>query len=162
MKKILFGLTLILGAGITANAQAIAPTAATTSAPAKAAAISFVEKDNKYEFGSVPQGIPVTHVFSFKNTGKEPLVLSSVTSTCGCTVPEWPKEPLLPGSTGSIKVTYNASNIGEFTKPITVVSNASATPQLILTIHGDVKPAATATQATAPAPVKTAAAPKKS
>jgi len=163
MKKIFFGLIMILCVSVAVNAQSIAPTTSTAQAavPAKVAAISFTEKDNKYEFGTVPQGTPVTHVFAFKNTGKEPLVLSSVTSTCGCTIPEWPKEPIVPGASASIKVTYNAANTGDFTKPITVISNAATSP-VVLTIHGFVNPvAAPATQSTqAPAPTQ-AAAPKK-
>ncbi len=162
MKKIFFGLIMILCVSVTVNAQSIAPTTSTAQAavPAKLAAISFVDKDNKYEFGSIPQGTPVTHVFNFKNTGKEPLILSTVNTTCGCTVPEWPKEPILPGASGAIKVTYNAANLNEFTKVITVVSNA-ATPTTSITIHGDVKPVApaAATQSTQ-APAQ-AAAPKK-
>ncbi len=159
MKKIFFGLTMILCVSATVNAQSIAPTTAQAAVPAKVAVISFTEKDNKYEFGTVPQGTPVTHVFNFKNTGKEPLVLSSVSSTCGCTVPEWPKEPIVPGASASIKVTYNAANTGDFTKPITVVSNAATSP-VVLTIHGVVNPVAAAATQNTQAPAQ-AAAPKK-
>jgi hypothetical protein len=160
MKKILLGLIVILGVSATAvNAQGVAPTTTATTAPAKMAMISFVDKENKFEFGSVPQGTPVTHVFNFKNTGKEPLILSAVNTTCGCTVPEWPKEPILPGAAAAIKVTYNAANAGDFTKVITVVSNA-ATPTASLTIHGDVKPVATQAAQSTAAPAQVAA-PKK-
>jgi len=162
MKKIFFGLIVILSVSVTAvNAQGVAPTTTPAPNPAKMAAISFVDKENKYEFGAVPQGTPVTHVFNFKNTGKEPLVLSAVNTTCGCTVPEWPRDPILPGASAAVKVTYNAANAGDFTKVITVQSNAF-TPTASLTIHGEVKPTAAATQAQAPAPAATqASAPKK-
>lgn len=155
MKKLF--LAIIITAGFTgaAYSQATAQTAATPATASKAA-ITFTA--DQFDFGTVPQGTPVTHVFSFKNTGKEPLILTSVTASCGCTTPEWPKEPVAPGAAATIKATYNAANPGTFTKTVTVMSNA-ATPQTILTIKGEVKPAATATnQATAP---KATAAPKK-
>lgn len=158
MKKILFGLTLVVAVSVTnVNAQGQGVANAPVSAvSAKAPVISFPA--DKYEFGAVPQGTPVTHVFSFKNTGAVPLILTSVTASCGCTTPEWPRDAIAPNATAKITVTYNAATAGEFTKTVTVVSNASV-PQTILTIHGDVKPAATANQATAP--VQTAT-PKKS
>jgi hypothetical protein len=158
MKKILFGLTLVAAVSVTnVNAQGPGVANAPVSAvSAKAPVISFPA--DKYEFGAVPQGTPVTHVFSFKNTGAVPLVLTSVSASCGCTTPEWPREPIAPNATAKITVTYNAATAGEFTKTVTVVSNASV-PQTILTIHGDVKPAATANQATAPVQSAT---PKKS
>ena len=136
---------------VTAFSQtSVAKPAAAASATSKAV-ISFAQ--DVFDFGSVPQGIPVTHVFSFKNTGKEPLVLSAVNASCGCTTPEWPKEPVAPGATATIKATYNAANPGAFNKTITVVSNA-ATPQSVITIKGEVKPAA---QATATTPAATGA-----
>lgn len=159
MKKLF--LAIIITAGFTG--AAFAQTAATTT-PAQAtssaskAVISFPA--DAFDFGTVPQNIPVTHVFSFKNTGKEPLVLSSVTASCGCTTPEWPKEPVAPGATATIKATYNAANPGVFTKTITVVSNAVA-PTTVLTIKGEVKPAAAPAAAnTAPAKAQSAV-PKK-
>lgn len=148
MKKLLLAIVITAGFTGAAYAQAIAPT---TQAPASKAAITFTA--DAFDFGTVPQGTPVTHVFSFKNTGKEPLVLSAVNASCGCTTPEWPKEPVAPGATATIKATYNAANPGTFTKTITVVSNA-ANPQTVLTIKGEVKPAA------APAVAPAAAAPK--
>ena len=159
MKKLF--LAIVITAGFTGATYA---QIAATSAPAQAtttaskAAITFTA--DAFDFGTVPQNIPVTHVFSFKNTGKEPLILSSVTASCGCTTPEWPKEPVLPGATATIKATYNAANPGIFSKAITVVSNA-ATPQTVLTIKGDVKPAVAPAAAPTAAPKAQAAVPKK-
>jgi hypothetical protein len=163
MKKILFGLTLVAAVSVTnvnAQGQGVA-TAPVSAVSAKAAPVISFAAD-KYEFGNVPQGTPVTHVFSFKNTGAVPLVLSSVSAQCGCTTPEWPKEAIAPNATAKITVTYNAASVGPFTKTVTVVSNA-AVPQTVLTIQGEVKPAAATNQATAPkaAPVQ-AGTPKKS
>jgi hypothetical protein len=153
MKKIFFGL-MILGVCVTtANAQASSPSGAAPQSSAPAASISFKEKDNTHDFGKVPQGTPVTYNFNFVNTGKAPLVLSSVQPSCGCTSPEWPKEPIAPGAAAVIKVTYNAANPGVFTKNVTVVSN-SATPQTVLYIKGEVITPAASTNQAAPAPVK--------
>ena len=160
MKKIFLGLALVLGVGaINVNAQTNAATTARPAASATAAALSFGEKDNTHDFGTIPQGTPVTYNFNFKNTGKSPLVLSSVVGSCGCTTPEWPKEPVKPGATATIKVTYNAAAAGTFTKNVTITSNA-ATPQTILYIKGEVKPVEQQASNNGAQPVQSAA-PKK-
>jgi hypothetical protein len=160
MKKIFLGLTLVLGVSVlSANAQNVAPAANKTTAPAASAAIVFVEKDNTHDFGTIPQGTPATYNFTLKNTGKVPLVLSSVTPGCGCTSPEWPKEPIKPGASAVIKVTYNAQTPGTFNKPVTIVSNA-ATPQVVLYIKGEVKPTEQQATNSNAQPVQSAA-PKK-
>ncbi len=77
-----------------------------------------------------------TATFKFTNTGEAPLVLNNVTASCGCTTPQWTKEPVAPGSTGEIKVSYNPKNRpGSFTKSVTVRSNADK-PTVILRIKG--------------------------
>ena len=69
--------------------------------------------------------------FTFTNTGKEPLIISKAKGSCGCTVPEWPKEPIMSGETGLIKVNYDEKRIGSFNKSITITSNAKNSPQII-------------------------------
>jgi len=114
-----------------------------------------VAKDNKnapeisftklvHDYGTIYQEGDGNCEFEFKNIGKEPLVLSTVTSSCGCTVPEWPHKPILPGKTDVIKVKYDTKRIGKIAKQITVNSNAKNTP-IILKIEGNVieKPSAT-------------------
>lgn len=150
MKKILAGATLLLCVGFsTSYAQTAAAPAQTPAASTSKAALTFTA--DTYDFGSIPQGTPVSHVFSFKNTGTEPLILSAVNASCGCTTPEWPREPIKPGGTATIKATYNAAAMGVFTKTITVVSNANPN-QKVLIIKGEVKavPATAATKAAAP------------
>lgn len=160
MKKIFLPSLLIMVLGMsTVHAQQVA-TGTTAAAPASAAGISFKETSNTYDFGTVPQGTPVTHNFTLTNTGKAALILSSVTPSCGCTSPEWPKEPIAPGKSAVIKVTYNAQAMGVFNKNITVISNAS-TPQTVLYIKGEVKAAAPQAAASQPEAAKTANAPKK-
>ncbi|MBJ05162.1 MAG: hypothetical protein CMP65_04605 [Flavobacteriales bacterium] len=75
--------------------------------------------------------------FIFTNTGKEPLIISKAKGSCGCTVPEWPKEPILSGETGSIKVNYDEKRVGSFNKSVTITSNAQNATQ-ILKIKGKV------------------------
>lgn len=102
----------------------------------KGPAIKFVFVE--YDYGTIYQGGDGSSDFKFKNTGDEPLVLSSVRSSCGCTVPSWPKDPILPGQSASIKVTYDTKRIGAISKQISVVSNAVADPNLTLSIKGTV------------------------
>jgi hypothetical protein len=81
---------------------------------------------NTHDFGDIYQGDVSTHTFTFTNIGNAPLILANVQTTCGCTAPEWTKDPILPGAEGSIKVVYNSSGkMGKQNKIITVYSNAS-------------------------------------
>lgn len=91
----------------------------------------------EHDYGTVTKGGNGDCEFTFKNTGKEPLILSNVRSSCGCTVPSWTREPVLPGKEGSIKVRYATSRVGMINKSITVESNAKNSP-VILKIKGNV------------------------
>ena len=85
-----------------------------------------------HDFGTIAQGTPVSYEFKFKNTGDQPLVISNVVASCGCTTPEYTKDtPVLPGKTATIKAGYNAAAMGAFNKSITVTSNASNSTQVI-------------------------------
>jgi hypothetical protein len=100
-------------------------------------------KNTTHEYGELYQGGDGSYNFSFTNTGNEPLILSKPRSSCGCTVPAWPKEPILPGETSDIKVTYNTNKVGSFNKTVTVYSNAKNKSAVVLRIKGKVvsKPA---------------------
>ncbi len=78
-----------------------------------------------YDFGKIPEGPAAEHEFEFKNTGDEPLVITNASASCGCTTPVWPKQPILPGKTGKIKVRYNTQGRGNqpFLKSIYISSN---------------------------------------
>lgn len=91
--------------------------------------------DSVYNFGNITEGEKVTFNFRFKNSGKKPLVISNTSASCGCTVPEKPEKPILPGETGFIKVVFNSKGkVGHNEKNITVMSNTSpAFPLLLLT-----------------------------
>jgi hypothetical protein len=95
----------------------------------------------EHNFGTILQGGDGTFEFVFKNTGKEPLVLNNVRSSCGCTVPVWPKEPIKKGDKGVIKVSYNTRITGNFSKSISVYSNSGEAPAVLI-IKGKVEAAA--------------------
>lgn len=90
-----------------------------------------------HDFGKIPPGKAVTYEFKFTNTGDEPLIISNVEATCGCTVPKYSNTPVKKGETGVITATYNAAGVGPFNKAITVKSNAR-TPVKVLYIKGEV------------------------
>jgi hypothetical protein len=98
-------------------------------------------KEETHKFGKVPQGVPVTNEFVFTNTGTDPVVISNVAASCGCTTPTWTKDPVLPGKTGSIKATFNAATPGLFNKSITVSSNTEG-GTINLYLNGEVVPKA--------------------
>lgn len=77
------------------------------------------------DYGKIEQNADGVRVFKFKNIGKSPLVISRIQSSCGCTVPKKPTEPIMPGKTGEIEVKYATNRVGGFSKMITVYSNAT-------------------------------------
>jgi hypothetical protein len=102
--------------------------------------LAFSEKE--FNFGTIKEtdGERV-HDFQFTNQGKVPLIVNNVKSSCGCTVPSWPREPVLPGKTGNIKVSFNPKNqSGAITKTVQILSNAEV-PQVVLSVRGIVIPA---------------------
>jgi len=93
-----------------------------------------------HDFGELDEGPKYDYEFSFKNIGLEPLVITGVKASCGCTTPEWPKQPILPGEDAAIKVIYNTKGrLNNFNKAITITSN-SITPTKRLYIKGKVNP----------------------
>jgi hypothetical protein len=94
----------------------------------------------RHDFGEIPFSGDAEVEFIFTNSGTVPLVVTHVKSTCGCTIPEWSKEPVKAGGKGSIRVSYDTHRVGSFTKSINVYSNAGNGVKR-LTITGKVKPA---------------------
>jgi hypothetical protein len=90
-----------------------------------------------HSYGTLNQGDNGECEFVFTNTGKEPLIISNARASCGCTVPEWPKSPILPGKSDKIKVKYDTKRLGAFSKTITIESNARNSP-VILKIDGNI------------------------
>jgi Protein of unknown function (DUF1573) len=81
----------------------------------------IVWKSQEIDLGKIPQGKPVTVQFEFSNKAKEPVIISNVTTSCGCTVADYSKKPIMKNEKSTIKVTYNAANAGAFSKDITVI-----------------------------------------
>lgn len=94
------------------------------------------------DYGEITQGDNGSKVFTFKNTGDKPLILSRVKPTCGCTIAEYPKEPIAPGESGEIKVGYDTKRLNAFNKTIEVHSNAVESGRKILRIKGKILPKA--------------------
>ncbi len=90
-------------------------------------------------FGTLQRGDDGLCYFVVTNTGNAPLVVSEVGATCGCTVPQWSKEPIMPGGTDTIRVRYDTSRAGRFNKVVTVHSNAINYPHLDLMLRGNVQ-----------------------
>ena len=111
----------------------------TLIAQTKEANISF--DSEIHNFGKIMEADgPVTVSFEFTNTGSTPLMIKKVHASCGCTSPNWSKEPVLPGKKGFVSATYNPKNRpGPFSKTVSVTSNAT-TPNKVLTIKGNVEP----------------------
>jgi hypothetical protein len=97
----------------------------------------FTWSATAFDFGKIKVGVPVTHEFTFTNTGTAPLVIASVQASCGCTVTNYSKEPIEPGAKGFVKATYNAAKVGPFTKTVSVNANTD-NGVVQLTIKGEV------------------------
>lgn len=103
-----------------------------------AAAIEFSK--NEHDFGTIPEGEKVETVFNFTNTGKSALIITDASATCGCTVPEWPKEPIAPGETGQIAVEFNsAGRPGNNSKTVTLTTNTAKGKETVV-IKANVTP----------------------
>lgn len=113
----------------------IALVSLTMNAQSKVAKIEF--KSDTVDYGTIEKGADGVRVFQFTNTGDAPLIISNVTSSCGCTIPKKPEGPILPGKTGEIEVKYDTNRVMPIRKTITVISNAQ-TPTVALKIKGDV------------------------
>ena len=116
---------------------------------ASAQTISFDK--TTYDYGKVKVGADGHRFFTFKNTGDKPLIISRVQASCGCTTPEWSQDPIMPGKTAQLKVGYNTTLVGPFSKIIEVYSNDAANSRSVITIKGDVNDSvATSNESIAP------------
>jgi len=105
------------------------------NAQEKVAKIEF--KQTTIDYGTIEKGANGLRTFEFTNTGDAPLIISKVSSSCGCTVPKKPEAPIMPGMTGEIEVKYDTKRVMPIRKTITVLSNAD-TPTVSLKIKGKV------------------------
>lgn len=132
MKKILLALTAALVMALGAHAQA---------------EIEF--ENTVHDFGKLNQHGDASTEFKFTNTGSEPLIISNAKGSCGCTVPEWPREPIQPGESSVIKVKYDSKRLGPINKSVTITSNGSEQPK-VLRIKGNIAAAPKADDAAMP------------
>ncbi|MDR3272546.1 MAG: DUF1573 domain-containing protein [Flavobacteriaceae bacterium] len=123
MKKVLLGLTFVLGVSVFTQAQ-------------KITLIDY--PDNTVDYGTILQGSDGKKVVAVKNTGDKPLIISEVRPTCGCTVASWTKEPIAPNKKGEIVITYNTSSVGGFSKTINGASNDADSPSFQIKFKGTV------------------------
>lgn len=129
MKKLIFTFVSVMFFAVAANAQGV---------------LKFNKET--HDFGKLTEGPLATYSFEVTNTGTSPVVITNAQASCGCTTPEWSKEPIMPGAKTTIKVGYSTSSRpGPFTKTITVMSNAE-NGTTILTIKGNVGPKAGGTK----------------
>lgn len=135
MKK-LFALAVLISATFSISCSQTTANESIVGNQAKPA-IKFNELEHDY--GTIEQGGNGTYAFEFINEGDAPLVLTNVRSSCGCTIPEWPKEPIEAGNGASIIVKYDTRRIGNFAKTVYVSSNATEKP-VLLRIKGKVEP----------------------
>lgn len=132
MKKILLSLGISVLLNLCAVAQDVVPKSVENP---NAPIITFVK--TTHDYGTIIKGSDGTCEFKFKNTGIEPLILANVSSSCGCTVPDWPRVPVLKGKSASIMVKYATDRIGPINKTIMVISNGIV-PSIQLRIVGTV------------------------
>ena len=146
MKKLFITLVCLSVGALGAQAQGAHP-ATTSATPATTAAAAPNPNGPKFkftgeethDFGELPEGPDAHYKFVFKNVGKEPLIIQNASGSCGCTVPDWPKQPVLPGKTSEINVTYHTQGrVGPFMKDVYIQSNAGA-DRYTLHIKGTVK-----------------------
>jgi hypothetical protein len=129
MKKVLFSMAMIFMAAFAVNT-------AIAQEVTSGAKIEF--KKDTHDYGDIKYGADGACTFEFKNTGNAPLIISNAQGSCGCTVPEWPKEPINPGQTGKITVKYDTKRPGAINKSVTITSNAGNEPTKVLRIKGNV------------------------
>lgn len=139
MKKV-FLFAALCAASFMGIAQTNATTTTTSATSTSGAKILFTSET--IDYGTIENGANGEREFKFKNTGTEALIISTCRGSCGCTVPTCPTEPILPGQSGTIKVKYDTSRTGQFTKQVTVESNDPSGVK-VLKIMGNVNAPAT-------------------
>lgn len=112
----------------TISASAFASCNQATEQQARAGGDGIWFEETLHDYGEIPRDSDGTWSFVFKNLGKEAILINRVRSTCGCTVPAWPREPVAPGDTGKITVEYNTAQTGTFLKSVFVYSTAANSP----------------------------------
>ncbi len=139
MKKTILSLSAAFCFAIAVIAQTATPAAVGTTGSTIASGAEITFDKDVHDFGNMKQGGDASYEFQFKNTGTEPLVISNARGSCGCTVPQWPQEPIKPGETNKIKVTYDSKRVGPINKSVTITSNAGNEATKVLRITGNIE-----------------------
>lgn len=138
MKKVVLGLMLAASV-VCAGTIHAAPAVQDQTVAEKVEGPGIKFEKTVHDYGTVAYGSDGNCEFVFTNNGTEPLLLSDVRSSCGCTVPSWPREPIMPGKSNSIKVHYDTHRVGGISKSITVSTNGNP-ERVVLSIRGTVSP----------------------
>lgn len=137
MQKLLFTVALTC-LSLATVAQSAFGEPVTLKLEAEGSHVKAAWANETHEFGEIPQGVPVTHVFKVVNEGNKPLEISRVKPTCGCTATNYSKDPIAPGEEGYVEATYEAKNIGFFSKTVAVTTNDDETANFTLRLVGTV------------------------
>ena len=129
MKHLLGIFAILMMASFQLAAQATTEPAANPDSKAK-----FTLESDVVDYGTIDQGGEPLRVAKFTNTGTEPLIISGAKGSCGCTVPNWPKEPIMPGESSQIEIRYDTKRVGAINKTVTVNSNDPAGKHVIRVI----------------------------
>ena len=132
MKHLLSMLAIALMASFQLSAQA---TTEQPEAPVSGAKMSL--DSDIVDYGTIDQGSEPLRLAKFTNTGTEPLIISGAKGSCGCTVPNWPKEPIMPGETSQIEIRYDTKRVGAINKTVTVSSNDPA-GKIVIRVKGTI------------------------
>jgi hypothetical protein len=155
MKRVfvsLFCLSLSGGAVFAQDHKVISAPPAAQAPAVDPDAGKFKFKEETHDYGEVPEGPLAETDFEFKNVGKKPIMINEAHGSCGCTVPQWPHEPIMPGKKAVIHVAYTTQGRqGPISKDVTINSNAQQSP-MVLHIKGTVKPKPVDATATPPTP----------
>lgn len=135
MKRLFLIVILLLGLFVTAMSQSSPIKIETGAAPGHMP--TFEWKETTHNFGKISQGNPVNYNFIFENNGKSPLIISHVKGSCGCTVMDFTKQPILPGKTGVVTAIFDAAAPGAFNKSIRVTANVEGGSETLF-IKGEV------------------------
>ena len=136
MKKLFLSIAVLMTFTFMAFGQETEAAAANTDGPVLTLATDVID------YGMIERNSEPLRTLSLTNTGNEPLIIKSARGNCGCTVPKWPKEPILPGETKQLEVRYATNRVGKFSKKVTLTTNETATPKHVVKVTGEVmKPA---------------------
>ena len=137
MKRIL--LLSVFGLFLSMNIQAQTQEAAPTTDPVEQTLGPVMELESDVvDYGTIEKNSEPLRTVSFTNTGNEPLVIKNARGSCGCTVPTWPKEPILPGESSVIEIRYATNRVGSFSKKVTLTTNETAENKRVIQVKGKV------------------------